>query len=109
MSLDDLPLFSPRAPDEGERRKSEGMALADAAEPEVWKRNCDAAIASLAASGVGFTSEEVRAIAGPPAHFNAMGARFVAAAKRGLIRKDGRRKATRAAAQATELTVWVGK
>ena len=108
MSLDDLPLFSPRAPDEGERRKSEGMALADAAEPGFWKDRADAAIKALAAEGREFTAEDVRHLAGSPTRANAFGSRFLSAARKGLIRKVGYRNSTRPSLHAHPVAVWVG-
>lgn len=108
MSLDDLPLFSPRAPDEGERRKSEGMAQADSAEPDFWKDRADAAIKALAAEGRDFTAEDVRHLAGSPTHPNAFGSRFLSAARRGIIRKVGYRNSNRPSLHAHPIAVWSG-
>lgn len=98
------PLF-----DTGERRKAEGMALADAAEPGFWKDRADAAIKALAAEGREFTAEDVRKRAGDPSRPNAMGARFSAAATAGLIRYVKHQKSTRPSLHACKVAVWVGK
>lgn len=101
---DFVPLF-----DTGERRKAEGMALADAAEPGFWKDRADAAIKALAAEQREFTAEDVRKLAGDPTHANAMGARFSAAAKAGIITYVKHRKSTRPSLHACKVAVWVGK
>ena len=109
MSLDDLPLFSPRAPDEGERRKSEGMALADAAEPQAWRDAADAAIRILAASGREFGANEVRDLVGDPTHSNAMGAAFSRANKAGLIKYLRHAPSNRPQLHRCAIRVWVGR
>ena len=88
--------------------KERGMALADGAEDEKWKKQCDATIEWFAMKRIPFTAEDVRAYVGAPSHPNAMGARFHAAAKRGIIVKAGRVKAQRAERHANEMSSWVG-
>lgn len=100
---DFVPLF-----DTGERRKAEGMALADAAEPGFWRDRADAAIKALAAEQREFTAEDVRKLAGSPTHPNAFGSRFLAAARSGLIRKTGYRNSKRASLHAHPIAVWRG-
>ncbi len=93
----------------GEAYKQLGMFRADEAADAGWKARVDAAIEELAASGAPFTAEDVREIAGdPPDHPNAMGARFAAAAQRGLIRSVGYRKARRASLHRHPIHVWEG-
>lgn len=101
--------------DPGEVAKQLGMATADAHADPDWRAAVDAAIEQLAseldADGAPrrFTAEDVRAIAGdPPDHANAMGARFNAAARRGLIRRVDYRKAERASLHRHPIAVWVG-
>lgn len=98
--------FADRA--EGERRKQVGMERADAAEGSRWKEAADAAIAQLAASGQEFTAEDVREVAGDPEHFNAMGARFGAAAQAGLIRYVRHAPSSRPTLHRCAIRVWVG-
>jgi hypothetical protein len=97
------PLF-----DEGSRLKSEGMALADAAEGDDWKARADRAIRELAASGQDFGAEDVRAIAGNPSRPNAFGSRFLAAARAGLIVKVGYRNSLRPSLHSHPVAVWRG-
>jgi hypothetical protein len=93
---------------DGETLKRTGMERADNAEPVEWKDAADAAIAQLAASGVEFTADDIRAICGPPSRPNAVGSRFQAAARRGLIRMVGTRIATRPSLQSCLVRVWRG-
>lgn len=92
-----------------EQLKLAGMFMADAAASDSWKAAWDAAIIYLADLRVPFTSEEVRALAGPPTdHPNAAGARFLAAARKGRIRAIGYRKSHRESLHKHPLTLWVG-
>lgn len=95
---------------------SAGAAARDEGVDRVW-RNTDehwrvdalAAIEYLARSGRQFCSEDLRAIVGdPPEHYNAMGAAFRVASRRGLIRKVGWTTATRPSLHATDLRLWEG-
>jgi hypothetical protein len=95
---------------------SEGQALRDAGASQVsdnapswWKQACDTAIAQHAARRQPFTAEDIRIVVGdPPNHPNAMGARFLAAAKGGLIERVGYQKPVRASRHANPLSVWRG-
>jgi hypothetical protein len=88
----------------------EGMTLADGAASEEWKDRWDRAIAALARTGEEFTADDVRRIAGPPLdHPNAAGARFHAAARRGLIERTGYRKSARQILHAHPIAVWRGR
>lgn len=96
----------------GEHLRDEGAARVDAHTPDEWKAAADATIeglAELCRAGLReyFTAEDVRAEVGdPPNHFNAMGARFLAAVRRGVIQRVGETTATRSAAHATRLRLY---
>lgn len=99
----------------GEVHKALGMARADDVADHAWKDRVDNAIATLASTRdehgelLRFTAEDVRDLAGdPPDHPNAHGARFSAAARRGLIRKVGYRLASRASLHRHPLALWQG-
>ncbi len=79
-----------------------------ATSPEDWKATCDGVISWLARNGAEFTAEDVRPWIPEPPHPNAMGARFSAAVKAGVIRHLFYRKAKRAAAHARVLAVYRG-
>lgn len=99
----------------GDALKQLGMLRADQAANPDWKERVDEAIAALARARdeydelVRFTAEDVRALAGdPPNHPNAMGARFNAAARRGLIRKVAYRLSGRPTLHRHPIAVWQG-
>jgi hypothetical protein len=93
----------------GEQLGLDAMLAADEAASADWKAAWDAAIAQLASRPGGFTTDDVRAIAGAPSdHPNAAGARIRAAANSGLIRKVGYRASTRPELHAHPLAVWSG-
>jgi hypothetical protein len=93
----------------GEQLAIAGMTLADQAASTDWKDRWNAAIAQLASVGVEFTADDVRELAGEPTdHPNAIGARFHAAARAGLIKRAGYRKSQRTARHANTVAVWVG-
>lgn len=99
----------------GEYGKRAGIARANATVAPEWKDLADGVIRELAASGVEFTSEAVTAKVGQPtdsdgrAKPNAVGARFSAAANRGLIIRVGFTKAQRPNQHAAMLSLWRGK
>ena len=87
-----------------------GTSSVSAHTPDDWRSKCDRAISRLAAGRKPFTAEDVRALVGdPPNHPNAMGARFLAAAKEDLIEKVGYGKPARASRHSNPLAVWRGK
>jgi hypothetical protein len=93
----------------GEEQKQLGMARADEAAESAWKERVDDAIRLLAAGGGEFAADDIREISGdPPSHPNAMGARFYAMAKRGVIYRVGYRKSKRESLHAHPIAVWVG-
>lgn len=99
----------------GEYRKRVGITAANASVAPDWKHRADAVIQKLALSGQDFTSEAVTAEVGQPTGENgenkpnAVGARFSAAARQGLIVRVGFVKATRANQHATMISLWRGK
>ncbi len=93
------------------KARDAGLAKADAGMDVLWREGIDRAIARLARQGCEFTADQVRAIAGdPPPGFspNAMGARFSAAAKAGIIRSLGYTHSTRVIGHANVVRLWVG-
>lgn len=94
---------------QGKDLRDAGTALVEKNTPQWWKDACDRAIHTLAARGVEFTAEEVRAVVGdPPAHPNAMGARFLAACKARVITLVGYKTPVRASRHANTIKVWKG-
>jgi hypothetical protein len=101
---------------DGEQLREVGMASADAAAAEAWKLRVEDAIAECARrtgldGPLPFTAEDVRPLAGDPPEGtspNAMGARFMAAARRGQIRKVGYRNGARPSLHAHPIAIWVG-
>ncbi|MFN9955730.1 MAG: hypothetical protein ACK55I_21745, partial [bacterium] len=69
----------------GEELRDRGILAVDANTPEDWKATCDGVISWLARNGAEFTAEDVRPWIPEPPHPNAMGARFSAAVKTGVI------------------------
>lgn len=78
---------------------------------ERWRAGAMAAIERLAQTTREFTSDDVRAaITEEPQHFNAFGALFLSAAKRGWIERTGRTAISkRVAAHAHSNPVWASK
>lgn len=99
----------------GSYLKTHGIARANATVAPEWKDLADGVIRELAASGVEFTSEAVTAKVGQPtdsegrAKPNAVGARFSANAKAGLIERVGFTQAQRPNQRATMISLWRGK
>lgn len=85
-----------------------GIALVDYATPEAWKDEADSLIVSMARSGAEFTAEDVRAWIGDPPKPNAIGARFMAALRSGIIQRAGWKHASRKEAHARALAVYRG-
>ena len=94
--------------DLGSVLRDRGIALVDAAEPAPWKDRADAAIRELASSGAEFSAEDVRAIAGNPDRPNAMGARFNAAVKSGILVYVRHSPSNRAQLHRCKVAVWRG-
>lgn len=92
----------------GEELRDRGILQVDANTPEDWKATCDQVIGWLASVGAEFTAEDVRYWIPEPPHPNAMGARFSAAVRAGVISHLCYRKAKRAQAHARVLAVYRG-
>lgn len=89
--------------------RDEGIALVAANSDEWWRSTVDTAIAHLARQGGEFTSDDIRLLGvDEPHHHNAWGARFSAAAKRGVIVRVGYRQSSRVAGHARVIAVWRG-
>jgi hypothetical protein len=95
--------------------KESGMAQARDHADHSWKDRYELTIHRLAGTGVPFTSEDVTAHVGLPTgairkdRNNAVGALINAAARAGVIRKTGRRVASRRpSSHGAELSEWVG-
>ena len=94
--------------DDGRRLRDEGMALVDEHEHPAWRAAADRAIRELAYAGSPFTAEDVISRVGMPNRPNAVGARFSAAARQGLIEDIGYAQSSRSTRHASRLLVWRG-
>lgn len=96
--------------DIGEILRDHGAERADRAQPDEWKSAVDLQIARLARTGRPFTADDVSAVVGdsPTGSQGAMGARFLAASKRGVIRRVGYVKSGRASVHAHPVAQWQG-
>ena len=106
---------NPQPPQEGDRRKHEGMQRAEDAALTEWKQDFDSHLTALAERGYRFTADDVVARSGLPSGGiaqnanNAVGAMMNGAARRGLIRKTGRYvKGRRASSHSRMIAEWVG-
>jgi len=100
----------PRHERTGAARRDAGVAQVDENTPDAWRAACDRAIDALARKGHPFTAEDVRARCGaPPHHYNALGGRFIAAARAGLIKRVGYAPSTRPTLHAHPIAVWRGR
>jgi hypothetical protein len=94
---------------DGAHLRDAGVSRIDSApDVDAWRFFADRAIEKLAAAGEPFDAEDVRELAGDPPHGNAMGARFLRAAKRGLITRAGFRQARRPSSHAHVNPTWRG-
>ena len=94
--------------DDGRRLRDEGMALVNEHEDPAWQDEADRVIRELAYSGVAFTAQDLTNRIGMPTRPNAVGARFSAAARQGIIEDVGYAQSTRAARHASRMLVWRG-
>ena len=85
-----------------------GVSTVDRNTSDEWKFEVDAIIRRLSLSGQTFTAEDVRTWITNPPHPNAMGARFLAAIRKGWIVKTGYCNATRPDAHARALAQYRG-
>lgn len=97
--------------DDARTARDDGLRTAEHATDVAWRVACDEAIRRLAEAGDLFTAEDVRALVGHPvaASANAMGPRFMAAARRGLIEPAGWVTAGRVEAHGRALRQWRGR
>lgn len=78
--------------------------------PDDYRSVFERVLTTLAASREPFTSEDVTAVVGrPPNSPNTVGALFIGAAKRGLIRKCGYRQSVRPERHAAVIALWEGR
>ena len=84
------------------------MATVDRNTSEAWKAKADDAIYFLAISGLDFTAERVREMAGSPDRPNAMGSRMKNALRLGWVRVVSFTHATRPSAHARLMPVYRG-
>jgi hypothetical protein len=110
MQEQTLPLYADdrhRVPTEAQQLRDEGIALAEAAEDEIWKATADQAIRYLASLGRDFSSNDCRALGVPdPIRPRAWAARFLAAASEGLIEAVGATRSTKTSSRGAFITVW---
>lgn len=94
----------------GQVLRDQGMAAADQAQPDEWKAAVDVEIARRAAAGVPFTADDVSAVVGdsPTGSQGAMGARFMAASRRGVIRRVGYVPSRKPSVHAHPVAQWMG-
>lgn len=109
-STDQVTIFEAIAEaDEGRRLRDDGMRTALHASDIRWKAAAESALSDLAASGVDFTADDLRArvdtLAAPE---KALGAIFGAAARRGLIECIGITTSSRPQRHGGLLRVWRG-
>lgn len=91
-------------------RRDLGAALADEASGEWWRSTADRAIAAMAALGRPFTADNLVEHTGLPeaASPRAMGARFLTAARHGVIEPVGYTTSRRPSARMAVVRVWQG-
>lgn len=93
----------------GVELRDAGVSSVSGHTPGEWRSAADRAIVELANKRDPFTAEDVRAVVGdPPNHPNAMGARFLDAARAGIIRQVGRQLPARPSRHASSVGVWIG-
>lgn len=88
--------------------RDEEMALVEAASDEMARAVVDQAITLYAASGRPFSANSLRDLL-PDVRPALLGARFYAAARRGLIRRIGYEQSTLRSTRRHPIAVWVGR
>jgi len=92
---------------EGERLKTEGMALVTHTTSHAWKADFRAYGIQLAETGLEFTAEDVIRVVGVPLrHRNAIGAAMNSLARELKLTKVGYRKAKRPSRHAAVVAIW---
>lgn len=84
------------------------MERVDAHTHPAWKAMADQEIIRLARLGIHFNAQDVTDAVGLPARPNAVGARFSAASRRGIIVPVGYAQSTRPDRHASRMLVWQG-
>ena len=78
--------------------------------PDDYRSSFRKVLGAMAADGRQFTSEDVTAVVGlPPNNHNTVGALFLGAAKKGIIRKCGYRQSVRPERHAAVIALWEGQ
>lgn len=97
-------------PAAGQRAKQQGMARAAENTPTAWADACDRAIQEMARRGRPFQAADLIAegLVDEPDHPNRWGARFSAAARRGIIRDAGAVPSKRATVHKSLCRQWIG-
>ncbi len=94
---------------DGRQRRDAGAHLAEQSAHTSWRLAAEHTIGQLAAAGFDFTADDVTGVVGAaPGHKSALGALFLAAARRGEIVPVGYRQSGRVEARARALRVWRG-
>jgi hypothetical protein len=95
--------------EEGRALRDKGMEQLRLTElHDFWPSNADRAIRVLAQYGQPFSVEDVREMVGEPSRPNQWGARFMSAARNGVIERCGFTQASHAAGHARVLAMWRG-
>lgn len=96
---------------EGRARRDAGVAAVDAAGVsghKTWRPKAEAALAQLIRTESPFTADDLRGLVDePPGHPNQIGALFLAASRRGEIRKLGYQQSRVKSRQAGSLALWI--
>jgi hypothetical protein len=91
---------------EAQRRRDEGVALADEATDDFWRNTVDQAIRHFAARGEPFSQNELRELLPEPNSPFAFGARFLKAARDGVIQPIGAVRSTKRESNCAWITQW---
>lgn len=96
---------------EGRGLRDVGIAAVDAAgmaAHKTWRPKAEAALDQLIRAESPFTADDLRALVDePPGHPNQIGALFLAASRRGEIRKLGYQQSRVKSRQAGSLALWI--
>lgn len=92
------------------QQRDAGASLADDNAGPWWRSTADQAIAAMAAIGRPFTADDLVDSTGLPEAVSprAMGARFLTAARRGVIEPVGYTRSRRRSARCAAVRVWRG-
>jgi hypothetical protein len=98
------------APRHAQAERDAGGSLADEAAGRWWQQTADAAIEAMAARGLPFTADDLVEVTGLPEATSprAMGARFLSAARSGVIVQAGYATSRRRGARCAVVRVWLG-